>query len=463
MIVAFASLFLGLVLGVQPVELSVGQGVASVELVLDGKTVARASGDPWTVSCDFGSELEPHRLEAIARDAAGRELGSALQWINLPRPEAEGHVVFEGGHDGRGVVARLTWESVAGDKPTKVTASFDGRPLQVSDPKRIELPPYDPQALHFFHAQIELPSQLSAVVESAFGGTYSEETNTELSAVAVDLGDQKELPEPTALAGWFRADGEPLKPVAAETGPAEVVVVMDRAAQEELRELGKRWFPAAARDVPTVDTGPRHRAPVAGWKSSQAAEQRLEELLRSTLRLEPDQSLRFLWPFSLHRKSDRLAYDLFARSEEHLPADGGVYFLLSAAQQPQFALEDQRLADAVAVAGMSAAARERRRAVVLVLSGDPADASRLSPRAVRRYLADLGVPLVVWSVEKQVSPAVGAAWGDVESVYRKRDFKRSVHELSRALDRQRIVWLRGLHLPQAIELGPVAGDVRMVR
>ncbi len=446
MIVAFASLFLGLVLGVQPVELAVGQGVASVELVLDGRSVGQMGGAPWTLPCDFGSALEPHRLEAIARAADGRELGRARQWINLPRPEAEGHVIFEGGEGGRGVVARLTWESVSGDAPRKVTVSFDGRPLAVSDPHRIELPPHDPDQLHFLHAELDFPSHLSAVVETAFGGAYHQATETELSAAAVELEGRKELPAPAELAGWFRAQGQPLEPVAAETGPAEVVVVMDRAAQKGLWALAPRWVPSNGRAFPSVGTGPRAR-----------------ELLRSAMRLDRDQSLRFLWPFSLHRENGRVGYDLFARSEEHLPSDGGVYYLLSAAQQPPFDLRRQRLADAVAVAGMSAAARDRRRAVVLVLSAQPADASRMTPRAVRRYLTDLGVPLFVWSVEKSVSPPVTATWGEVDSVYSRRGFKRAVDELSRTLERQRIVWFRGLHLPQTIETGPAAGDVRMVR
>ncbi len=408
MIVAFASLFLGLVLGVQPVELAVGQGVASVELVLDGRSVGQAGGAPWTLSCDFGAALEPHRLEAIARNADGRELGRALQWINLPRPEAEGHVVFEGGEAGRGVVAHLTWESVSGDRPSEATVTFDGRPLAVSDPHRIELPPHDPDQLHFLHAELDFPSHLSAVVETAFGGAYSQHTDTELSAAAVELGERKELPAPDQLAGWFRALGQPLEPVAAETGPAEVVVVMDRAAQKGLWGLAQRWVPANGRVFGSAGTGPRAR-----------------ELLRSAMRLDRDQSLRFLWPFSLHRENGHVGYDLFARSEEHLPSDGGVYYLLAAARQPPFDLRRQRLADAVAVAGLSAAARDRRRAVVLVLSAEPADASRITPQAVRRYLTDLGVPLFVWSVEKSVSPQVEAAWGDVASVYSPAGLQRT--------------------------------------
>ena len=99
MSVAFASLFLGLVLGVQPVDLVVGDGVARVELLHDGRACGEADEPPWSVPCDLGDVLAPHRLEAVAYGPGGDELGRASQWINLPRPEAEASVVLEGIED----------------------------------------------------------------------------------------------------------------------------------------------------------------------------------------------------------------------------------------------------------------------------------------------------------------------------------------------------------------------------
>jgi hypothetical protein len=461
-IVAFASLFLGLVLGVQPVEVAVGQGVASVELVLDGQTVGRVSGEPWTLPCDFGGDLAPHRLDAIGRDKGGREIGRAVQWINLPRPQAEGHAVFEGGHDGRGVIARLTWESVSGDEPRRVTASFDGRPLAVSDPRHIELPPHDPDRLHFLHAELEFPSHLSAVVEVPFGGTYAQQTATELTATAVALQGGRELPPPSDLAGWFEAGGARLPVVAAEKGPAEVVVVMDREAQEVLWALALRWYPSRAGASAPSETGSQEKGLDAGWRRFGGGSV-ASEMLRYAMQLGDEQSLRFLWPFSLHRESDRTSYDLFARSEEHPPRDGGVFWLLASAHQPPFPVAEQRLADAVAVAGMTAAARDRRRAVVLFLGEQPRDVSQFAAPAVRRYLSSLEVPLHVWSVAKQVSPVVEARWGEVRSVYSRRHFERAVRDLSQSLDAQRIVWLEGLHLPQEIRVGAAARGLEIVR
>lgn len=447
MVVGFASLFLGLVLGVHPIVLTVSSEVAAVELLLDGSPEALLAAPPWRTEIDFGPELVPHELVAVARDAEGNELGRAGQWINLARPPAEATVILEGGEAGRGVVARVGWESLAGAEPVAVRASFDGVPLTVSNPRVIPLPAFDPQQLHFLRAEFEFTANVSATAEVVFGGVYHQETRSDLTAVPVALDDGAALPEPADLQGWFESRGAPLSPVAVEEGPAEVVVVMDRAAQAALLRahggsygrLGRGGSRGGSRTVETGD----------------AAERRLE------MRLAEEQILRFLWPFSRAREGGHARYEMFPRSEDHPPSHGGVLFLLTAAHLPPYRAEDQRLADAVAVAGLSASARNRRRAVVLVLSDRPRDASSLDPTVVRRFLARLGVPLFVWSVG--VPPEeVAAAWGEVARIDGRRGIEQVVEHLRRTLDRQRIVWLEGSHLPQAVTVTARARGVRPV-
>jgi hypothetical protein len=460
MSVAFATLFLGLVIGLQPVELVVGEGVARVELVLDGAVVAETAGPPWRIACDFGAELAPHRLEAVARDASGGELGRAVQWINLPRPEAEVTVVLEGGEGGRGAVARLAWESLGSREPRAVAASFDGRPLPAADPRAIALPPHDPGQLHFLRVELEFSANLSAVAELVFGGAYRGQAATELTAVPLLVENRRARHEAAAMAGWFRAGGAELTPIAVEEGPAEVVVVMDRAAQETLRELSGRWAPGSAGASVQVDP----RAPLAtpGLRQVRPSPAAALAALRHSMRLGDGQVLHFLWPFSRSLEGRRVRYETFARSEDHPPAHGGVLWLLAAAHQPPFAPSEQRLADAVAVAGTSVAARGRRRAVVLLLSEAPADTSQLPPAAVRGFLARLGVPLFVWSVG-EASGAVAGDWGPVRSVRRQHWFREAVDDLADTLAHQRIAWLEGLHLPQEVALSEAARGLRLVR
>ncbi len=462
--IAFASLFLGLVLGVQPIEFVVGEGVARVELVLDGEVVGAAEGPPWTIACDLGETLAPHELVAVARDAEGEEVGRARQWINLPRPEAEASVVLEGVEDGKGGVAHVTWGTVVDDRPLAIAASFDGQPLEVADPSRIALPDHDPESLHFLRVEIDFASALTAVSEVVFGGSYRSETTTELTAVPVQVAQRGPgLPSPQAMDGWLRVGDRYATPVAVDSGPAEVVVVMDRAAQEELRDMLRSWSSGTvitSSQQPSPGAQRSLRVPNAN-QGGTSRSTRPEAPFRFTMTLGEDQILRFLWPFSRLQGQERLRYALFPRSEDHPPSHGGVLWLLAAAQQPPFALDEQRLADAVAVAGMTSSARGRRRAVVLVLSEDPADASRFPAPAVRAYLDHLRVPLFVWSVGEP-SARMRAAWGEVTRIDREPRMRRAVGELERTLERQRILWIEGLHLPQDVALSDRAAGLELV-
>jgi len=87
--VTILSAFLGFVIGVQPVELSVDGDVAAVELMLDGRGVATLRGEPWVVAVDFGDELAPHELIAIARDDDGNEMWRATRRINVPQARSQ--------------------------------------------------------------------------------------------------------------------------------------------------------------------------------------------------------------------------------------------------------------------------------------------------------------------------------------------------------------------------------------
>ncbi|HSN88583.1 MAG TPA: hypothetical protein VL025_17610, partial [Thermoanaerobaculia bacterium] len=86
--IAFLTLFFGLTLGSQPVELTVTGPVAAVEILLDGAPVARFDGPPWSGRIDFGQALLPHELVARALDDQGTEVSRVRQWVNLPRSHA---------------------------------------------------------------------------------------------------------------------------------------------------------------------------------------------------------------------------------------------------------------------------------------------------------------------------------------------------------------------------------------
>lgn len=405
MSVTFVTVFLGLVLGVQPVELDVGADVARVELLLDGQPVGDRTGPPWEIPCDFGGDLAPHELVAVARDAEGREVGRARQWLNLPRSRA----------------------------------GFAG----------------------------------------TTGRTQSDWANasSERLAVAIELNKRRRDLDVQELASHLTVDGRAVEPVTVEKGLADVVVVVDRDAEDDLRRMGglPPRAPTTGRPIseaPIDDSNPARPRPgdvlSRGGESAAGVLARRQAFLRSAMRLGEGQLVRFLWPRPKEAdegEDETVRPALFRQTRGFPPSHGGMLWFLSRVSPPADAAQEQkeqRLADAVAAAGMAAASSGHRRAVVLVLGEDPSDASGLSPREVRPYLQHLGVPLHVWAVGA-VPDEVAEAWGDVRPVPKKRALRRAVKNLSKSLERQRIVWVEGLHLPQKVSVTGVAEDLRLVR
>ena len=114
------------------------------------------------------------------------------------------------------------------------------------------------------------------------------------------------------------------------------------------------------------------------------------------------------------------------------------------------------------MAGLAAAEGGRRRAVVLVLGPRARDASRISPDEAIRFLGRLGVPLRVLSVGGGRSPEA-ARWRAAKPAIVSRGLTGELETLLDQLGRQRIFWVEGAHLPQAVSLGPAARGVRLVR
>jgi hypothetical protein len=115
----------------------------------------------------------------------------------------------------------------------------------------------------------------------------------------------------------------------------------------------------------------------------------------------------------------------------------------------QAAVPGQFLAEAVALAGLRAAARGLPRVVVLVIGAEAPDYSWYRPRAVRQYLRTLRVPLVVWSVERKPT---ADRWGLVETAAGAGSISKASKRLLKNLERQWIVWVEGRHLPYEVEV-----------
>jgi hypothetical protein len=418
--IAFLTLFLGLTLGRYPVQLAVEGPVAVVELVLDGTSAGRIQGPPWSGQIDFGTGLQPHELVARALDASGQEIGSARQWINLPRPAAEAEIVLEpgaGGAEARPAAARVAWQSLTGDKPD-IHLKLDGAPLAVGEDGRAPLPAVTSDSVHVLSADLEFPAHVTAHKDVVFGGRWGSEVSTELTAVPVRLRENRNL-KPEALRGQLLADGQPLAVAAVEDLPAEVVIVRDIGASPALMTL------------PHL-TGGYYKE------------------MRYEMGLGKDDELRLMLPVAQASAATGVPTELFSLSPALTLRNGGVYWALSQGL-PGSDVKGQRLADAVAVAAVQAASGNRPRAVVLVVSGHPQDASRYGSAVVRRYLETLHVPLFVWCPERggAKSPEL-ASWGEVADISSLQGLRGAVSRLKDVLAAQRIVWVEGQHLPQSI-------------
>jgi hypothetical protein len=421
--IVFLTLFLGLTSGSVPVALSAGSEVASIEIVLDGVVAARLAGPPWETVLNLGADLLPHRLVARGLGLDGREVAQAVQWINVPRPAAEVEIVLEPAADGRSRVARLAWQSLTNDRPAAISLTLDGEPLQLDGENRATLPrPSATSSTRVLSAAVRFANGVVARRDMALGAQYGDEAATELTAFPVRLRKGGELPPRAQLQGWFSAEGKAVRVSAVEAGPARLMVVRAPGAANRLGG----W-----RDIPQRQYG-----------------------------LPRGSRVRFLETIahSFSAAGSDVGFDLFDGSGDFDAAEYGIPWLLSRLVHP-LGSQKARIADAVAVAGVQVDEGAGPRAVLLMLdAGTTRDESYYTGPVVRRYLAALRVPLLVWS-PRRPSDAARAAWGVVEDVSTPNGLERAFTLLKETLGAQRVVLVEGRYLPQSISLSSSASEL----
>ncbi len=471
--VEFLTLFLGLTNGVQAVELNVAGPVAAVEVRLDGETLTTLTAAPWVVDCDLGTAPLPHDLVAIARDAGGRELDRAEQWINMASRQTAATLAVDSDERGRARALRVDWQAIGEPEPEKIEATFDGRPLDVSDPDHIPLPDHQARDFHYVSAAVEFAGEEDSRRDAELGGVRVRKISTQLTAVVVDVDGRKGLPPVSRMRSWFSKDGEPLAIHGVEKGPMELFVVRGPGSQAQLDELAK-----CVLEIGFIPG----RGPAGMWREWDAAvfftgrqstiEERVQALfhqlapLRHFAAFDHKVRLRFVSPRPGPLTPAGLGPEMFAHSRTYAGSEGGLSWLVR--QQPPLVFEPQ-VGEAVALAGMTARAGNLRRAVLLITAGPAADATvrdrgAYSPADIRALLRALQVPLYVWSFAMPPDLEWGEAvdLGDLSKPGRvAARLERASAALQRDLKHQRVVWLEGRHLPQQIELGAEARGVRL--
>lgn len=382
---------LGLVSGEYPVSIYVDPRVARVELLRNGVPVRTVAGPPWQALLDFGRELVPQELTAVAYDASGTEIARDTQLVNLPRPSAEAAIDLR--RERETLRATVRWQHIGSERVRDITWKLDGKSFGKGEASLL-LPRVEPRRLHVVEAEVEFWDGVVARRERVFGGFFTEEVPSELTGAVVRVGEGSSDP-----ANCFRVDGRPVAAAAVEKGEAMVVFIRDpdpRAARKALRGKG------------------------AG-------------------KTNLDADIRILWPTatSIVERDRRTVSNLFEHSQAIEGTKVGTQALLTG--RSPLKKNEQRYADAVAVSGVYAALGARRRAVVLVIGANP-DKSKQTPAVVRRYLERIGVPFRVWSLigaKKEVTNV----WGDVVDISSPAKLQRATDELQQELDRQRVAWL----------------------
>ena len=442
-LLGFATLLIGLTAGRMPIELMVAHPVAQVRLVLDGRPVAEIGAPPWRTQIDFGAAPAPHRLEAVGLDASGAEIARAVQWVNLPRPEAELELVLERDAAGRAVAARLAWTTARPVAPSAVRAVLDGEPLLDAGLERVLLPSSGGDGSHFLRVEVDFPGGKSAAKELAYGGVFAEASSSALTAIPVEVVSGRGAVAVDAVDASLTT-GAKLKTAAVEKGSGRIVVVIDWSAVDPLRraaQIGER------RRRPTFIAG-------TSWGDVESSCSWLARPLRSG----DDEVLVFdPRPREVVRDaSNSWLFTVGARSRTRVEDFLGVLMRTDLAG---FLTAGQALTNAVGSAGLVAAAGGRRRAVVLILGeSDPASGD-LGAANARGFLERIDVPLRVWSPLAAVAANRTVGWGLVEDVSTCKLLGRANKALVDSLERQRVVWVEGEHMPHEV----VVASPRLVR
>ncbi len=436
--VTFLSFFLWLMTDVHPVKVAVDPGVASVEILLDGESIGFVHEPDWEVKCDFGRHLRPHELVAVARDEAGSELGRAVQLVNLPRAEAEVEIVFDGESPEAPTALRVITESAERLEPLAVFVTFDGLMLREDGHGRFPLPTYDPGQMHIVSAEGYFPEGVTARRDITFGGAFGGMVATELTAVPVILDKRRDLATGD-FRGLLSARGVAVRVAVVERPGARVYMVRDHGVWPSLRSVGR-----------VMD---RRDEELRGVRKGELT--RVLQESRISEEIPPDED-RFYLVVPNPTNSRGLA--LFPVLQPFAIKRTGMPWLTTHLVSQRAAVQGQRLAEAVAVAGLRAAADGCPRAVVLVVGEDVVDASGYDPLAVREYLRALRVPLVVWSTQRNGSPG---PWGEAERTAALSGIEKASGRLLKVLGRQWIVWVEGRHLPHEIELADNDKGIRL--
>lgn len=382
----------GLVVGVIPVYVSLAPDESPARLFLDGHEVCVLSRESPSCRIDLGGDLAIHRLELAGPERDGG-LRRVERWINRPGQEAE--LFLRVDRQPNALHVSVAWAHPEKLIPREVRLRLGGteRALKPGEPFVWQQALPEPSILV---AEADFPDGRRAQRSLVLQGDFSEEVESSLSAIVLEVESGIEVPK--ELLGC--------RVVAVEEGDAVIGVVAHPATMRGLAdEILVGSFSASRRSQLLDSRIPFLRQVVAIGATPQ--------LPRRETIAKPSRG-----------KGKRAAG--IATLPAMLPFDDRH--------------EPRRFADAVALAAFRVGSWPGRRAVVLVLDGQCInDHSVFSTSSVSRYLEQLNIPLVVWSVGSVDCPQ----WPTPRDVSNFSRFNAALVGLEGLLRRQRLFWLQG--------------------
>ncbi|HEX5855048.1 MAG TPA: hypothetical protein VFZ57_05465 [Thermoanaerobaculia bacterium] len=380
----------GVVVGLLPIVVELGLPTRPASLLLDGRQVCSLTAREAGCSVDLGPAPRVHLLEAVRRDESARVLERAIRWVNRPgAAQAEVQTRTRCPENTGDCDVTIGWAHPDRLDPKSVRVTLDGRRVTLGPERRVRLPA---RALRGSLLTVDLAfgDGRRATYAGAVGGGVRGDEESALTASLVT-----EACEPLDLDSVRRRlekEGRAVRSV--ERGEWEVVFVAEPAAYMALRDLAQ----AAPPEAPG----------------------KLGKPFRGALGVT-----------AIVANGDLERFDLTGRDGEGV-LEGLLDGLWASKLRPV------RTADAVAVSALLAGAAGHRRAVVLLLAG-PADESALDAAGVRRYLDEVGVPLLVFRARGVSRPE----WPDGTRIASLPDLGAALAGVKKKLDCQAVAWLEG--------------------
>jgi hypothetical protein len=385
----------GVVVGLLPVVVELGVPPRPASLLLDGRPACTFVSDTSACVVELGAAPRVHLLELVRKGPSGNVVERAVRWVNRPgAAEAEIQTKTTCAPKSETCTVVVGWAHPGRLNPSSTKVTLDGK-------------------------GVFLPKNRTLVVPA----------RTDRGALlTVDLvfPDGRRAFHAGAVGGRTRGD----------EGADLTAVLHERACEEGVADRAVRRYAAAGVSLRAFEPGEW----AGEWEVTFVAEPQVEPLLRGLFEWLKKSKV----PEGVRNALDGAAVLTGVVADDALregdllqkgKAEMWVERLLAAiGRGPQ---EGLRTADAVAAAAFHTGAAPRRRAVVLLLGGSGLDTSRLPGAGVRRYAAEVGVPLEVWRLD----PADRPEWPADRVIATAQGFEDALVQLRRRISCQGVAWV----------------------